>query len=545
VCLYTPRVRRCLGLVLLLVACGREPTPPPLATAERPQDGGTLVRRLESNIHSLNPLYSENPSERYVARYLFTPLVYLDATMRPVPGIARKWSVSDDHLVYRFVLDERATFSDGSRVRARDVVFTLEKIRDPKSLAHNAGEFAYLDLARTRVIDETTVDVAFQKALAAQMNWFADVHVLPEHVYGRGNFRDDYNARALGSGPYTLVRREGDTIVVQRRRDYWREKPHIDRVIFHVITDFTTAWLALKRGDVDESYIPSYDWQQAHNDPVLKRDLNFSLFSSPDYICVAWNLHHPILRDIRVRRALAMSVSIEDALRLYSGTARAFTGPFSPDHAGYNPAVHAPPYAPADAKKLLAEAGWIDRDHDGVLDKDGKPFHIVLLIPGTGVQPFALLMKAQLNKIGVQLDIDSMDLAAAQQRIEKGDYDAACFTWALDPDADFYPLLHSSQFPTAVGNGPTTGRNVVFYANKDVDQLLDQARTELNPERRRTICQSIHQIIADDQPYSFYIQLKAKWGMRKRLRGVEISPLRGLFLWYPGELGWWIADQKQ
>jgi peptide/nickel transport system substrate-binding protein len=500
---------------------------------------------LESDVHSLNPLHAENPSERYITRYLFTPLVYLDAKMHPVPGIAQSWSVSDDHLVYRFVLDNRATFSDGSPVRARDVVFTLKKIHDPKSLAHNAREFAYLDLARTREIGDTTVEVAFQKALAAQMTWFADVHVLPEHFYNRGDFRTDYSARALGSGPYTLLRRDGDVIVVQRRKDYWREKPHIDRVIFHVLTDFTTAWLALKRGDVDESYIPSHDWPQAHNDPVLKRDLNFSLFSSPDYICVAWNLRNPILRDIRVRHALAMSVSMEDALRLYDGTARGFMGPFSPDHEGYNPAVHAPPYNPAEAQKLLAEAGWIDHDKDGILLKDGKPFRIVLLIPGTGVQPFAQLMQAQLHKIGVKLDVDPMDLAAAQQRIERGDYDAACFTRSLDPDADFYPLFHSSQFPTAVGNGPTTGRNVVFYANKDVDQLLEQARTEMNPERRRTLCQRIHQIIADDQPYSFYIQLKSKWGMRKRLHGVEISPLRGLFLWYPGEFGWWIAGEKQ
>jgi peptide/nickel transport system substrate-binding protein len=498
---------------------------------------------LESNVRTLNPLFAENPSERYVARYLFTPLVYLDANDRPVPGIARSWSVSPDRLVYRFDLDPGATFSDGSHVRAQDVVFTLGKIHEPKSLTHNAREFASLDHAR--VIDETTVEVVFQKALAAQMNWFADVLVLPEHVYGRGDFQGGYNARAVGSGPYALLRREPDTIVVQRRNDYWREKPHIDRVIFHVLLDFTTAWRALKGGDVDESYIPSADWPQAHIDPALKRTLTFHLFSSPDYLCVAWNLHNPILRDKRVRRALAMSVSMDDALRLYNGTASAFMGPFSPDHAGSNPAVHAPLYDPVEAAKLLADAGWRREPDGGVLHKDGKPFHVVLLTPGAGARLLVQKMKEDMKQIGVDLDIDTMDLAAAQQRVDKGDYDAALFSRTLDPDPDFYPLFHSSQFPTAVGTGPTIGRNVVFYANKDVDRLLEQAQTEMDPDKRRALCRQMHQIIADDQPYSFYILLKAKWGINNRVRGVEISPLRGLFLWYPGELAWSLASDKR
>ncbi len=540
-------MRKCFGLILLLVttgaAFGREPVPQRPAVVEHPQDGGTLVRRLEEGVRTLNPLCAQTLSERYVAQYLFTPLVYLDAHMRLVPGVARLSSVSHDHLVYRFVLDQGATFSDGSRVRPRDVVFTLQKIYDPKSLAHNAGEFAYLDFARTLVIDDMTVDIAFTKALATQMTWFADVLVLPEHVYARGDFKADYVDRAVGSGPYTLLQRESDRIIVQRRKDYWREKPHIDRVIFRVLPDYTTAWLALQKGDVDESYIPSYDFAHAVKDSVLQRTLTLYSFSTPAYICIAWNLHRPILGDIRVRRALAMSVSMQNALGLY-GAARAFMGPFSPDHAGYNPAVRPPPYAPIAARKLLAKAGWIP-DHDGVLRKDGKPFHLVLLMPGKGVRPFAQFVQAELLKIGVQLDIDSMDSPSAQQRIDDGDYDAACYRQSLDPDADLYPLFHSSQFPKAVGNGPTVGKNVVFYTNKKVDQLLEKARTEPNAEIRSALCKRIHQLIADDQPYSFYIQLMDGWGMRKRVRGVAISPRRGLFLSYPGEFAWWLAGDTQ
>lgn len=530
-------VRRCFGLVLLLltsgITCAHEPARVPLATTEQPQDGGTLVRRLESNVNSLNPIRTQNVSERYVAQYLFTPLVYLDAQMHPVPGIARTWSISDDRLTYQFILDERATFSDGSRVRASDVVFTLEKIHDKSTRAHNWSEFEHLDFARA--INDTTVEVRFKKALATQMTRFADVPVLPEHVYAHRTFRDDYNEPPIGSGPYTFLRREHDSIVLQRRENYWREKPPIHRVTFHVLTDSTTAWNALQQGDVDESYIPSFYWKEKHNDPELNRTLNFRQFYTTDYTCVVWNLRSPILQDVRVRRALAMSVSMEKVVMLYYGAARTITGPFTPNYDGYNTAVHAPPYAPGEAAKLLAAAGWIDRDNDGILDKDGKPFRIAMRMVGAS-SDFAQLLQAELLKIGVKVDPDPMDLATVQQRVDSGDYDAVCIRWTLDPNMDLYPLFHSSQLRP-------NGWNIGFYANKDVDRLLEQARTE--PKSRRKSCQRIHQIIANDQPYSFYYQSASNWGTNKRVHGIETSPLLGLFLWYPGELGWWIAGQKQ
>jgi peptide/nickel transport system substrate-binding protein len=536
---YTPAVRKCFGLVFLLlttgITCAHEPARAPLATTEEPQDGGTLLRRLEDDVNSLNPIRTANVSERYVAQYLFTPLVYLDAQMHPVPGIARTWSISDDRLTYQFILDARATFSDGSRVRASDVAFTLERIHDEREQAHNGSEFEHFDFARA--INDTTVQVRFKKALATQMTRFADVPVLPEHVYARRTFRDDYNEPPIGSGPYTLLRREHDLIVLQRREDYWREKPPIHRVTFKVITDYTTASLALKRGDVDESYIPSFDWKEEHNDPALNRTLNFRQFYTTNYTCVVWNLHRPFLQDVRVRRALAMSVSMEKAVMLYYGAARTITGPFTPNYEGYNTAVHALPYAPGEAAKLLAAAGWIKPDHGEILHKDGKPFRIVMRMVGAGL-PFAQLIQAELLKIGVQVDIDSMGLAAAQQRVERGDYDAVCFRWTLDPNLDLYPLFHSSQLRP-------NGWNIGFYANKEVDRLLEQARTEPKPKNRRAYCQRIHQIIAGDQPYSFYYQSASNWGTNKRVHGVETSPLLGLFLWYPGELGWWIAGEKQ
>jgi ABC-type transport system substrate-binding protein len=112
--------------------------------------GGTLMRRLSSDIATLNPVRASTANDRYVHKYLYTPIIYLDRNLQPVPGLATHWTISSDGLTYRFHLNKKATFSDGSPVRAADVLFTLRTIVDPTSEAPQiAGFFEDLDLART------------------------------------------------------------------------------------------------------------------------------------------------------------------------------------------------------------------------------------------------------------------------------------------------------------------------------------------------------------------------------------------------------------
>ena len=208
-------VSRSLALLLLLcIACGggeQVSAPKPAASRDdgAPVDGGRLVRRLDVDLVTMNPVVSTSRADRYVAQYLFTPLIRLDRNLMPVPGLAESWEVSPDGLVYTFHLNRKATHADRTPVRARDVVFTLARIVDPKSESVQlASSFDFLDLSRTRAIDDHTVEVVFRRKLATQLTRFVDVLVLPEHVYSKGDFRADFNNQAVGSGPYRLVRRE-------------------------------------------------------------------------------------------------------------------------------------------------------------------------------------------------------------------------------------------------------------------------------------------------------------------------------------------------
>ena len=542
------RLASLLAILLLCIACDREnavTTTNPAVTVDdgRPQDGGTLIRRLESDIATVNPVVVTSIYDRWVAEYLFTPLIYLDQDLQPIPGLAESWDIEEDGKLYRFELNEKATFSDGTPVRASDVLFTLQKIVDPASEAVQVvGAFEYLDLARTKVLDDHTIEIAFKEPLAAQLIRFNDVNVIPQHIYSKGNFRNDFNDKAVGSGPYVLKKREqGKEIIVERRADYWGAKPHLQTVIFKVIVDHTTAWNALRRGDIDETRMPSDTWLRERNNPSLAKIIDFKRFYTLQYNFIAWNGRHPLLGDKRVRKALAMCIPIDAVVQqLYHGTARAMTGPFTPDDSAYNPQVPAVRYDPEGAAQLFKSAGWTDTNGDGVLDKGGKPFTLELIVMSgsAATKQFAQMVQAEMKAVGVNLELTTLDPSIAIGRILNGNYQSAYLGFDLDNDPDPFNILHSSQFPPR-------GQNFVYYSNPEIDRLIETSRREMDRSKRKEMYWRIHEIVSDEQPYTWTIQVSSKWGMNKRVRGVELSRGYGLVRWYPGAHSWWIpADQR-
>jgi peptide/nickel transport system substrate-binding protein len=535
--------------LLLLGACSKErPVQPvaPVADDTTPVDGGTVIRRLEGDVKTLNPVLIDSRYDHYVASYLFTPLLQLDANLLPTTSgsLTDKYEVSADGKEYTLHLNPKATFSDGTPVRASDVVFTLAKIVDPKSeSAQFASAFELWDPAKTRADDaHNTVVVAFKDVLAPQLTSFTMVHPIPQHVYSQGDFKTAYTMTAVGSGPYKLVRRvPGKEILLERRADFWGVKPHIQNVLFKVISDDNTAWQAVKRGDIDETMISSDIWMAESRRPELLKTLDFRRFYTLSYNYIGWNEHDPILADKRVRRALASCVDLQSIItNLYHGTARAMNGPFTPDQWSYNPEVPVIQYDPAEAKRVLNSLGWIDTDGDGILDKNHKPFTLEMFIAGGNGPsgPFAQLFQSELKNIGVELKITTIDTSAFIERVMAGNYQTIYLSWELDPDPDPRALFHSSQFPP-------NGQNFVYYRNPAADALIDQGRRELDHTKRVAIYRQLHAVLADDQPYTWTLQVSLKWAVSKRLRNVKESKGWGFYLWYPGELDWWIPKAQQ
>jgi peptide/nickel transport system substrate-binding protein len=539
-------VKRFVLLLLLVGACTNERPLPTVSSAEdlkKPQEGGTVIRRLQGEIATLNPVMAQSVNDRQVDFYLHTPMVHFDADLQPMPGLAEKWDISDDGRLYTFHLNPSATFSDGSPVTANDVLFTLKKIIDPQSeAAQIAGAFDQLDLRATRIVDSHTIAIGFKDGISPQLAHFNDLLVIPEHVYGQGDFKADFTSRVVGCGPYRLVRRvAGKEILLERRPEYWGPRPNLHRVLFKVIADDITAWNAMKRGEIDETIISTDTWLAEKGRPELQKIIDFRRFYTLNYNYIAWNNRNPMLSDKRMRRALAKCIDLKSIIEnVYHGTARAMNGPFTPDQWAYNPDVPVIEYNPQEALRDLRSLGWLDTDRDGILDKGKKPLKLELLITSGSVasNPFSQVFQAELKKVGVQLDIVPLDFATLIQRVLAGNYESAYLSWNLDPDPDPFSLFHSSQMPPR-------GQNLVFYSNPEADKLMEAGRREFDQSKRKAIYRQVHALLADDQPYTWTLQVSSKWAVNKRIRDAKESKGWGLFQWFPGELGWWIPiDQR-
>jgi peptide/nickel transport system substrate-binding protein len=145
----------------------------------------------------------------------------------------------------------------------------------------------------------------------------------------------------------------------------------------------------------------------------------------------------------------------------------------------------------------------------------------------------AQLFQSELKNIGVEMNLVTLDGNTFMGRVIGGNYQAAIFGWDLDPDPDPYAIFHSSQFPPR-------GYNFVYYVSPQADKLIEDGRRQIDRAKRVATYRQLHALLADEQPYTWTVQVSVKWAVNKRIRNVKESKGWGLFNWYPGELDWWI-----
>jgi peptide/nickel transport system substrate-binding protein len=237
-------------------------------------------------------------------------------------------------------------------------------------------------------------------------------------------------------------------------------------------------------------------------------------YSQPglSYTYIGYNLKNPLFQDKRVRQALTYATNREEIVQyvLY-GLGTVATGPF-PNHLWYsNPKVKPIPYDPQKARQLLAEAGWKDTDGDSVLDKDGSPFRFALITnSGNEIRKdVGVLVQRQLREVGIDVRFELYEWSVFLKNfINAKHFDACILGWGLSPDPDDYQIWHSSQIEK--------GFNFVSYKNPEVDLLWEEGRKEYDVEKRKQIYWRIHELMAEDQPYTFlYVPLGTSALQRK------------------------------
>jgi peptide/nickel transport system substrate-binding protein len=500
-----------------------------------PIRGGVLRRRLVGEPATLNAVLQSGLPEQQILQYVSRSLVDVDARLQITPGLAERWEVLPDGLEYRFFLAPNAVWEDGSPVTSADAVFTIRKAADPK-VPSPVFKPLFADLDVVEAIDARSFRARFRRRDAERAFAFT-LPLLPEKRFaGKSFLKARENRAPLSNGPYRVARWKTQEAIELERNPRWPGTPgNFDRIVLRVVPENAVAYRALVEGDLDETWIDQTLKERGATDRRFAGCCRVVEFYNLDYNYIALNNRSPFFSDVRVRRAMTMLLDRPSIVRsLYRGSARMISGPWAPDSPAYDATVTPLPFDPREAVALLDQAGWRDTDGDGTRDRGGRELEFDLLVSAgseTGRQ-INEIFAAELARAGVRARLRSLEWSSFIERIDAGDYEAASLAWAAsDANPDPFPYWHSSQFSPA-------GANVAFYANRAADELMGEARNELDPERRRAIYHRLHRVFRDDPPVIFVVNAAQKYAFRNRVRGIVTSPL-GLYGFWPGPLSWW------
>ena len=249
---------------------------------------------------------------------------------------------------------------------------------------------------------------------------------------------------------------------------------------------------------------------------------NFQKFNFPSfgYTYLGYNLCDPRFQDLKVRQAINYAVDKEEIIRgVLLGLGRVSTGPFIPESWAYNKKVEAMEYDPGKARMLLKEAGWQDRDGDGILEKDGVKFSFTIITNQGNEQRrmTAEIMQRRLKEVGIEVRIKIIEWSAfVSEFIDKRRFDAVLLGWGLGQDPDMYDIWHSSK--TKEGEF-----NFVGYSNDEVDRLLIDGRRTFEQRERSRIYHRVHEILYEEQPYLFLYVADALPILHARFKGIEVG----------------------
>jgi peptide/nickel transport system substrate-binding protein len=507
-----------------------------------------IDRHLAVDLNSTNPILASSSAEQDVLGLTGFGLFSFDRRLDPFAAAetVETWQTSVDGMLDKVVLRGDLVWSDGQPITAHDVAFSYRLIMDER-VPVPAVRSGTDQLRGVHAYDDRTL-VFFHKEPLATNVWNINFPVVPRHVYGETWEQDTtlkdsprhvaLEAKPVCGGAYEIVSRIRGQEIVLKARAGWhtvggkqvRDKPFFDEIRFRILEDPNTALLALKKGEIDEMALTPEQWttQTVGADFYAKN----TKATAPEWVSFhfGWNTKSRFFSDRRVRRAMGHAFDHERML----GTI--CHGLYTPCAGCFHPSAWMATKKPLEpyrqdldrAEALLDEAGWIDRDNDGIRDREidgvSVPFEFTVL---SSQQPIALeictLLQQSLERIGVRVNVKPTEFTVLQQLLLEKKFDAAFGGWGAGADPD------TSSNIWATGEG----RNFGSYSNPEVDRLFIEGRTEVDRAKRAEKYARIQELLWEDQPYTWLYWRNSFHGFSKDVRGYVFSP-RGPFHYSPG-----------
>ena len=529
--------------------------------------GDWIIQRELADPQSLNPITLQDATGREFSLHIFERLMWAnDRTTYDIhPWLAEAPpEETPDHLNYTYKIRKNITFSNGKPLTGEDIIFTfkaaLNPLVDAAQLRNAINMVSRVELVNG---DKYTVKVILSKPYFKALYSISDVQIMskavcdPEGLTDKYTFEDCsdfaiaqkndamkkfadfFNSQdmvrnpkyLIGSGPYIFEKWDtGQWVYFKRNPNYWNSSAahgyvFPEKLILKVIPDQSAAVVAAKNKEIDLMYVvrPS-DFVNELADPERFEMKKADPFE-PVFSYVGYNMKNPMFSDVKVRWALAYMVDRESIIKnIQFGLAVPIQSPvYFGDKKNYNPDLPYIKFDPEKAKQLLKEAGWMDSNGDGVLDKEinGKKtdFKFTFLNNTNVARRQALLVITDaLKKVGIISDVQDIEWSVFLQKLKKHEFDAFMGAWVLsDYPTDEYQLFHSSQIENE-------GSNYTSYVNHDADKLMDAYRLEFDENIRAEILKKIQKIFYDDQNYTYLWTPKAKYVYGARFKNVR---------WYP------------
>lgn len=463
-----------IATLLLLVACAGRDEP---AADE-------LVFALGAWPTNLDPRYAPDAYSDRISRLVYAPLLRSTPTGGVEPLLAETVDRTDAVTVV-VRLRPGAVFHDGRPVRAHDVVATFDSIRGPGS---QSVKRLFLDVIDT-VTEEGPDTVVFRlhRPHAPFLQVLAGVGIIPAAAIETGSV--DALGSWTGSGPYLFDGSSPGEEIRLRRSPVWLgPAAGIERLRFRAIPDATVRVLELIHGSVDMTWndLPPHvvAWLETREGlSVQRRESTLVKY-------LAFNLAHPALRDVRVRRALALAIDVDAIIRFkLRGQATAARSFMHPDSWAFARDLPAPRHGPEEARALLDAAGF-------PVPAGGRPRLKLSYKTSQDETAVAVawVLRRQLAEVGVEMEVQSNEWGVFFGDIKQGNFDLYTLTGVGIDDPDWYSfVLHSKSLPP-------DGANRMRYVNPEMDSLLDRGRAELDPAERASIYGEVQRLRARDVP---------------------------------------------
>ncbi len=483
-----------------------------------PVYGDAYIMANLSDSSYLNPILASDSASGTTNGQLFNGLLKYDKDLNIACDLAESYEVSNDGLEITFNLRKDVKWHDGKPFTARDVKFTYEALTDPNTKTPYSSDFTIVK--DFKIIDDHTIKVYYDMPFAPNLqSWM--MSIIPEHIFrGQDINTASANRNPVGTGPYKFKSWQTDQkIVLASNPEYFKGRPYISHYVIQVVPDQAVQFLELRNESLDSVSLSPDQWN-AYDSFFVKYDKY--RYPAHAFTYLGFNMKIEPFGDKNFRKAIQHAINKKDIIDgVLLGTGKEAVSPYPPHVWAHNPDLKMSEYDQAKALEMLKELGFEDIDNDGYLEYKGKHFEFTVSTNQGNKQRelTAQIIQEQLKKIGIKVNIRIIEFSTfVNQYIAKRDFDAIIMGWSLGLDPDQYSLWHSKE------TGPRQ-YNMLGYNNPRVDEILVEARTTFDVEKRKKLYYEMQDIMVEDPPCIFLYYPETLFALHKRFKGVELATI--------------------